>query len=191
MQPGSHRGENPLIGPEAFERFYAQHSQGVVVFFSRRVLDSELALDLTAETFAQAFVSRRRFRGSTNAESAAWLFGIARHELSRYLRRGRAERRALTRLGIEVPEATAEDVARVEELADTSELRTAVAEGLALLRGPQREALCLRVVRELPYPEVAAALGCSEQTARARVSRGLKALAGVLDAHLKPQEMTP
>jgi RNA polymerase sigma-70 factor (ECF subfamily) len=37
-------------------------------------------------------------------------------------------------------------------------------------------AIELRIVRELPYPEVAAELGVSEQTARARVSRGLRAL---------------
>ena len=37
-----------------------------------------MALDLTAETFAQAFEGRRRCRASTDEEVAAWLFGIAR-----------------------------------------------------------------------------------------------------------------
>ena len=46
---------------------------------------------------------------------------------------------------------------------------------------PQREALPLRVVDELPYTDVADSLGISQQAARARVARGLKTLAAALD----------
>jgi RNA polymerase sigma-70 factor (ECF subfamily) len=38
-----------------FDDFYRRESQGVLVFFSRRTLDPELALDLTAETFARSY----------------------------------------------------------------------------------------------------------------------------------------
>jgi RNA polymerase sigma-70 factor (ECF subfamily) len=48
------------------------------------------------------------------------------------------------------------------------------------LPGDQREAIRLRVVDERPYDEVAAVLGINEATARARVSRGLRALAASL-----------
>ena len=54
------------------------------------------------------------------------------------------------------------------------ELRSAVQGALAELGPEQREAVRLRVVDELGYPAVAARLGVSEQTARARVSRGLR-----------------
>ena len=40
----------------------------------------------------------------------------------------------------------------------------------------------MRVVDDLPYEEVARRLGVSEPTARARVSRGLRALQGALAA---------
>jgi RNA polymerase sigma factor (sigma-70 family) len=53
---------------------------------------------------------------------------------------------------------------------------------LETLAPEQREALRLRVVMELGYPAVAARLGISQQAARARVSRGLRALALSLDA---------
>ena len=39
----------------------------------------------------------------------------------------------------------------------------------------------LRIVRELAYPDVANRLGITEQAARARVSRALRALGGTLD----------
>ena len=61
------------------------------------------------------------------------------------------------------------------------ELRGAVAAALAELHDDQREALRLRVVCELEYATVAQRLGVSEATARARVSRGLRRLAGALE----------
>ena len=68
-------------------------------------------------------------------------------------------------------------VQRGHEVGDPGELRSAVQGALAELGPQQREAVRLRVVDELGYPAVAARLGVSEQTARARVSRGLRALA--------------
>jgi RNA polymerase sigma-70 factor (ECF subfamily) len=53
---------------------------------------------------------------------------------------------------------------------------------LETLAPDQREALRLRVVLELDYASVAERLGISQQAARARVSRGLRALASSLDA---------
>jgi RNA polymerase sigma factor (sigma-70 family) len=177
--------KNPLRSAGGFDRLYKQRAQAVLIFLVRRVLDAEVALDLTAETFAQAFLSRHRFRGRTDEEAAAWLYAIARHQLSHYLRRGRTERRAIERLGLEVPALSPEEYERVEELADLGSLRSAVADGLARISVDHREALELRVVRELSYPEVAQHLGISEQAARARVSRGLKALGSAVS--LPPQ----
>jgi RNA polymerase sigma-70 factor (ECF subfamily) len=41
------------------------------VFLARRTFDVEVARDLTAETFAQAFEHRGRFRGQSDAEASA------------------------------------------------------------------------------------------------------------------------
>jgi len=51
------------------------------------------------------------------------------------------------------------------------------AHALAALPEEQRRAVELRVVQEHGYAEIATMLGISEQNARARVSRGLRALA--------------
>jgi RNA polymerase sigma-70 factor (ECF subfamily) len=160
----------------AFIALYRRHASDVLVYFVRRTFDTDAARDLTAETFAVAFEHRHRFRGSGEAAAGAWLFGIARHQLSRYLRRGAAERRAVRRLGVEVPEMSAEEAARLLEDAQAG----AVA-ALGELATDQKRAVWLRVVEDLSYAELAAELGVSEPTARARVSRGLRALAAVLD----------
>ena len=110
-----------------------------------------------------------------------------RHRAQRAAR-GAAPRAArsaapLARLGVEPPALEAEEQIRIEELAALGELRSAVQGALAELGPEQREAVRLRVVDELGYPAVAARLGVSEQTARARVSRGLRALAAAVDRH--------
>jgi RNA polymerase sigma-70 factor (ECF subfamily) len=64
----------------------------------------------------------------------------------------------------------------IEELAASTELEQRVVAAFGELSVEQREALWLRVVEERPYPEVSRALGLTEQAARARVSRGLRAL---------------
>jgi len=182
--------KRPLDDPAGFAEAYRRHSRSILVFHARRTYDPETALDLTAETFAQAFAGRRRFRGTTDDELAAWLFAIARNLLARFLRRGVAERRALTRLGIEVPPLEADDIARIVELAGLTDARKAVAHQFGTLSADQREALRLRVVEELSYADVARRLEVSEPTARARVSRALRALAGALDHHRTSHETT-
>ncbi len=175
------RPEHPRRPLADFGAVYADHARSVLVFLARRTYDPELAMDLTAETFAQALSSQARFRGTTLDEERAWLFGIAHHVLSGSIRRSRSEDRALRRLGLERPVLDDEDVASIVELAGLDELRGAVAAGLRTLPGKHRDAVRLRVVDELAYEEVARRLQISEPAARARVSRGLRALAHALE----------
>jgi RNA polymerase sigma factor (sigma-70 family) len=160
---------------------YRRHGEALLLFFVRRTTDIELALDLWAETFAQALAGRRRYRGRSDEEAAGWLYGIARRQLALYYRRGRAERRALDRLRIERPPCDESLEAEIARRAGLAELRRELALALATLSDDTRRALELRVVDELPYAEVARRLEVSEPTARARVSRGLRALGEILD----------
>ncbi|MDX6588457.1 MAG: hypothetical protein QOI31_2930 [Solirubrobacterales bacterium] len=167
--------------PLAFSGVYEATAEEVLLFLVRRTFDVEVARDLTAETFAQAFEHRHRFRGKTDAEAAGWLYGIARHQLGRYARKGVVHRKAVERLGIELPAMGEDDHQRVVELAGLADLRKAVADAFATLPSEQREALQLRVIDEHAYPEVAATLGVSEQTARARVSRALRRITDIIE----------
>lgn len=156
---------------------YRSHARDLLVFFTRRVYDPEVALDLVAETFAAAFAVREQFRGPEPDQAIGWIYGIAHHQLSRWFRRGAVERRALAKLGVEVPAMTDAEFERVIELTGLDQLRGRVAAALAELPGDQRDAVQLRVVDEQSYAAVAEQTGVTEQVARARVSRGLRALA--------------
>ena len=157
---------------------YRREAEAVLVFFTRRTYEAELAVDLVAETFARAYESRDRVR---DGDASAWLWGIARNVLRDAYRRGSRERRALRRLAYQRVVLSEDEIGRIEELAGLTELRTAVAMALEALPADQQRALQLRVVQELDYGDVAQRLGVTEVTARARVSRALRALGSSLD----------
>ena len=163
--------------PDAFAAFYDVYAERILLFLVRRVLDVDTAFDLLSETFATALERRHQFRGSTAEEEQGWLYSIARSELSHFWRDGKVERTALARLGVGVPALSDPEIERIEQLAGINDLVPALHDAMASLPEDQRRAVELRVVEEHGYSEVATILGVSEQTARARVSRGLRALA--------------
>ncbi|PTL59034.1 hypothetical protein C7Y72_04915 [Paraconexibacter algicola] len=176
------RGVEPRLGPSTFRELWTAHAEPLLRFFARRTMDPEASMDLVAETFAAAFTGRRRFRGRTREEEAAYLHGIARRQLLHWYRHAAVQRRATRRLGVQRPAMDDESYARVEELVHSAPERAAVRAALLALSDAQQQVLRLRVVEERDYAEIAAVLGVTEQTARARVSRALRALDGALVA---------
>lgn len=152
----------------------------MVVFFARRTLDPEAALDLAGETFALALERRAQFRGASAQEEQGWLFAIARRQLLAFWRRGAVERAALQRIGCDPPGGTTVDIEWVERVADLSTLRATVRMALGELPDDQAYAVTGRVVDAREYSDLAGELNVSEQVVRARVSRGLRAMAETL-----------
>jgi RNA polymerase sigma factor (sigma-70 family) len=163
---------------EAFAELYARHARAIAGWFTAR-MPTRLAGELTAETFAQAALSLRRFHDDRDGSAAPWLYGIARNVLRRSLERERVENAARRRLGLPLNSYEAE-LDAVEERVDAEQLRPALEAALADLPDGQREAIELRIVRALAYDEVAASLGCSQVAARIRVTRALTTLSRLL-----------
>jgi len=166
--------------PGAFRTLYDRRAEKLLAYFYQRVFDAEVAADLLAETFAVAFERRGRYR-DTGQPGAAWLYGIARKELSHWFRHQEVERKAIGRLGIAVPELDDESSARIEALADLDTQRATLGAAMARLTDHERDAVRFRVVDELAYTEIAAKLGCTEGAARTRVHRGLARLSTLLE----------
>jgi RNA polymerase sigma-70 factor (ECF subfamily) len=162
--------------PQAFREFYDRYAVWIRSWFQRQTGSESAALDLTAETFAQAWHSLRRFRDMADGSGAPWLFGIARNLLRQYHKHNRIETAARERLGMPLSFAECEDYERVDEREAAKALRPALRGAMEMLPSDQRRALELRVVQQLPYEEVAGRLGCSQNAARLRVSRALRAL---------------
>jgi len=158
--------------PAAFSELYARHVDAVYRWFRRRL--DWAASDLTAETFARAWLARGRFRDERNGSALPWLLGIAAHVLADTVRRDRVETRARERLGLPLDLAGEDGYSDVEERLSP---RLALERSLGSLPDHEREALELRVVDELPYAQVARRLSIRPAAARLRVSRALRRLA--------------
>ena len=162
--------------PSAFEALFARHAGGMRGWLAGQVKDVGVANDLLAETFAQEWQSRRRFKGRDPDDGLAWIYGIARNMLRRHYKRGRVEACARQRLGMRLDLIEEDRSQEVAARLTASALRPRIASALNALPELQQRAVEARIVRELDYGSVAAELECSEPTARALVSRGLRRL---------------
>ena len=171
--------EQLLVGtPEMFGTFYRRHEDAILGYMLRRVRDPELAADLTAETFAAALLSVKRFSPSKGS-AIGWLFGIARNVLGRSLDRRQVEDRARRKLMM-APIVLAPDVLDTITALDADREVAAVIDRLP---DGEREAVRARVIDGTDYAQIAVDLRCSEQVVRKRVSRGL--------GRLRKEEMKP
>jgi RNA polymerase sigma-70 factor (ECF subfamily) len=156
----------------AFTVLYRRYLPVVLRWCLRETDNREIAADLSAEVFAAALISARRYRPEQGSV-LAWLLGIARNKLLESRRRKRVEDSARRRLRLEPISLSDADLDRVEELASLDEEILALVEALS---GPLREALDARVLQQRSYEEIAAELRCSQSVVRQRVSRALKSL---------------
>ena len=84
--------------PELFTSFYDRHARPLLAFFARRTFDAQVAADLTAETFAEAYACRGRYKDRGDGSAAAWLYTIGRRQLAHYVRHSRVEQGYRARL---------------------------------------------------------------------------------------------
>jgi RNA polymerase sigma-70 factor (ECF subfamily) len=155
----------------AFGELYERHARCVFRWFERRL--AWAAADLTAETFARAWLRRTRFRDERGS-ALPWLLGIAANVLRESARRNRLETGARERLGLPVDLVSEPGFADVE---DRLSPREDLGRALGGLPDGQRRALELRVLDELPFGEIGRRLSIRPAAARLRVSRALRRLA--------------
>jgi RNA polymerase sigma-70 factor, ECF subfamily len=164
------------VDANAFGAFYRRHARAVYRSLVSDCGDPDVALDLTAETFARALQSLGCFRGLRVASGRAWIFAISNSLLLQYERERRTEDRARRRLGIlEATRMQADDDSVVAR-ADAAASRERLADVLHELSESQRSVLRLRIEDEATYEEIGLRLGCSAAAARQQASRGMRRL---------------
>lgn len=139
-----------------FERFYEQHRSEVLRLLRRR-LGSAQAEDAFQETFLRALQAYRRLDHGEHLR--AWVLTIAKNVAVDTLRRTRPESEL-------VETGAADNRPPYEELAPLTD-------GLP---PKERAAVVLRYGYDLPYDQIAAALGSSEEAARQATSTGVRRL---------------
>jgi RNA polymerase sigma-70 factor (ECF subfamily) len=171
-------------GDGAGEAFVDRHYRGVYRFFAWLTHDPDAAADLTQETFAGFWSWLGRGEIGPAVDPKTWLYGIARN---RWRKRCR-DYRPCTPLeeldeGSEVE--LGEPGPEVEVLAGME--AEAVLRAVAELPPDYREALVLRVIEGLSYPEIAAVLHVKEGLARWRVHRARLRLTAMLALETKEE----
>jgi RNA polymerase sigma-70 factor (ECF subfamily) len=172
--------------PAAFETLFERHATALRQWLFAHTGDTTLSQELLAETFAQAWLGLRRFRGEGDRSGAAWLYGIARHLVHQHYRRRRVETAGRKRLGMALIASDDGGLDGMPASLDAKELSPAVREAFAQLTAEQQAAIGYRVVDELSYGEIAVRLRCNTVTARTRVYRGLQTMRSVITKGARP-----
>lgn len=149
-----------------FEELYRTHAPDVFRFALYLSGNRHDAEDITAEAFVRAFASPEPIRMGT---VKGYLFTIARNLFLQSLR----QRKRDVELDDALPDSKPPPGTRAES---DSELAAVLA---ALQRLPEidRAALSMRAVDEMPYDEIAQALGLSLSAVKVRIHRARLALA--------------
>ncbi|WP_112604677.1 RNA polymerase sigma factor [Micromonospora noduli] len=161
---------------EAFGQVYDHYADQVFRFIYRRVLDRQVAEDLTSETWLRALRNLAAF-SRPGGDFSAWVTTIARNLTINHLQAHQRRERPVAEVHDLVPtgDAAGPEAAAVQRL--TSE---ALAKGIAQLSPVQQQCITLRYLRELSIEETAQALGKTPSAVKAAQHKALKALRGVL-----------
>jgi RNA polymerase sigma factor (sigma-70 family) len=166
----------------AFGQLCARHEPLVLSLVRRWARSPEDARDLAQRTYLRALQAARRgvrglaFGAARPVDFRRWLVRIAVNLAKNHARdEARAGRVALEALG---PAEGREPEAPSLVLRRERERR--VREAVAALPRRQREVLTLRVDGELPFAEIAAALGITENSAKVSFHHATRALRGAL-----------
>jgi RNA polymerase sigma-70 factor (ECF subfamily) len=151
-----------------FESLVEWHGGELFGYLWRLTGNEADASDSLQDTFLRAFKAYERLQDFSNLR--AWLYKIATNTAR--TRHARSQRRQADPL-LE-PIASGEKAVDVQVLERTQ--LASVKQAVMALPARQRAALMMRKYQELEYSEIAAALDCSEDSARANVYQALKKL---------------
>ena len=157
--PGRETVEAARAGDEdAWRELFEAHFPKLARFFRWRVSSDDIAEDLAAEVFADAYRGLGKFKWR-NRPFEAWLFAIARNRLAMHYRKARDE-----------VELTMDVESRRDEY-----LAIEIREVLEQLPPDYRQAIEYRYIVGLSGQEAAAAMGRSHGSFRVLLHRATKA----------------
>jgi RNA polymerase sigma-70 factor (ECF subfamily) len=170
----------------AFAELVARHEKRLWNFLRRFVRDRAAAEDLLQEVFLRMIKSAPQWQPS--AKVTTWLYTIARNLCTDHARRAvhrdalsldasRSDDSGARPLMDRIPAAVrgAESQAMDREIADRIDAAVA---GLPV---EQREVFLMREVMDLPFAEIAVAVGSSEPTVKSRMRYALERLRVALE----------
>jgi len=168
--------------PSAFNLLVRRWEKPLFNFAYKYVGDAAVAQDLVQDTFLRVLKSIGGY--AHRAAFSSWLYSIAVNLCKDHLRR--KKRRTVISLHdyyttvagqrISVRDEVPDEDARTDAAAEAADREKLVRRLLAGLSEDQRVVILLKEYQALTFPEIAEALGVPENTAKARLHRGLRAM---------------
>lgn len=162
--------------PEAFAELYDRYYNLILIFIYRRVLDLDLAEDLTSNTFYKIIKSLSKYHHK--ASFKAWLYRIALNEIRMYYRsmKNRLKREhdyqeflKSDRVTFSIP-----DIEYYEDEMESKRRFLLIHTILNKIPEKNKTVITLRYFEELSYDEIAMVLGKRVGTVKSLLHRGLK-----------------
>lgn len=157
---------------EAFVTIYRRRHQGIYEFALQMSGSKAVAEDVTQEVF-MALVREPQRYDSGRGSLAAYLYGVARHQVLRVLERERSYVSIPGELETDSPNPAADRLSQDDPLGDLTRSQEIdlVRQAVLALPPHYREVVVLCELQEMSYVASAAVLGCSVGTVRSRLHR--------------------
>ena len=162
------------------EIIYNKYSKNIYNLAYRMTGDKEDALDITQETFIQAFKSLDKFKGESQIYT--WLYKITKNKCLRFLdRKKKSSFKSLEELVNNYGEPVSEEIAETEKWTYIHQVKDGCLSGLLrCLSLQQRMAFILNVLLNLPVNHVARVIDKSENATRILIYRSKENLKSFL-----------
>jgi RNA polymerase sigma-70 factor (ECF subfamily) len=159
--------------PLPFDQIVQRHEREIMRYLLRVSGDREDAADLFQETWLRAYRAYPRLEPESDVRP--WLYAIAVNLCRNRARDGARRARVIV---ADDSEKSADGIRRDRRSRNENDGYAAVQlrELISALPAKQREALHLRYFAGLDYADIAAAMDCSQESARANVSQATKKL---------------
>jgi len=161
------------ILPQDFEAWYRDHRPSVYRYVRFRVATRETAEDVTSEVFMKALRSLERY-DEERASPRTWLLRIARNAVTDHLRA--LKRKGSLHVSLDRVPDLVEGASSPEERLIREERLNRILNANKTLREADQEIISLRFGAELNNPEIATALGISNNAVAVRLHRAVKRL---------------
>lgn len=148
-----------------FEEWYEKYVDSIYKYILLMVKDTQLAEDLTQETFLKVFINQKNFKG--NSKVKTWIYRIAYSVTMNYFRK---KHPITTLFNLVIPIKNTETLLIEQE--DINELFLAISK----LKMSYKQVIILNKIQQFSIKETASILGWSEGKVKMQLSRGLKAL---------------
>jgi len=164
----------------AIEQLYDLYADRLYRYMLTRVVDHDLAADLTTELFVKVIEHAGRFRlppSHPAASFSAWLYRIAANLVAGHFRK----HRRLSWMSLEEQDTRPDPATEPVRVVEGREERVELAQAMHSLSEDQRLVINARYVEAMSNAEIAQMLGKSEGAIKALQHRALRSLARVLN----------